>query len=136
MKEFALHFLDYFFLVFHTFFIIFNLSGWVFPGIRKIHFITMLSTFLSWFILGIWYGWGFCFCTDWHWKVRDILGDPIKSDSYIHFLILEISGIDLNPALVDHTVLAVTVACFVLSCVMNLLDLRKGDSAIFFISVI
>lgn len=126
----VLKLLDIFFLVFHTVFTLFNMTGWIWKKTRRIHLATILLTACSWFILGIWYGWGYCFCTDWHWKVRDALGRPIQSDSYIHFLILEITGIDLPPHLVDTATLAVFAGCAVLSIVLNLKDaVRKRRAA-------
>src|ERR1019366_4368421 len=67
-------FLNIFFFVFHTIFTLFNIVGWIFPKTRKLHLITISLTAFSWFILGNWYGWGYCFCTDWHWMVREKLG--------------------------------------------------------------
>ncbi len=114
--------LDTFFLVFHSVFTLFNMTGWAWTKTRKAHLATILVTAGSWFILGIWYGWGYCFCTDWHWQVRDAMGSPIRSDSYIHFLILEITGIDLPSHLVDTVTLAVFIGCAVLSIGLNLKD--------------
>ena len=53
-------FLNIFFFVFHSVFTLFNITGWAFRKTRKWHLITMLLTAASWFILGIWYGWGYC----------------------------------------------------------------------------
>ena len=125
MDQIFLHFLDYFSLVFHSLFTLFNMFGWIWKKTRKIHLVTMLLTLASWFILGIWYGWGFCLCTDWHWQVREALKNPIESYSYIHFLIHQISGVNMDPAFVDNTVLVVMFICFVLTCTMNFLDYRK-----------
>ncbi|MBN2158459.1 MAG: DUF2784 domain-containing protein [Spirochaetes bacterium] len=117
-----LKFLDKFFIVFHTLFTLFNMTGWIWKKTRKIHLATIALTACSWFILGIWYGWGYCFCTDWHWKVRDALGDPIMSDSYIHFLILELTGINAPQHLVDTVTIGVFAACCALSIVLNVKD--------------
>ncbi|MGZ8511472.1 MAG: DUF2784 family protein, partial [Chitinophagaceae bacterium] len=57
-------FLNIFFFVFHTVFTLFNMVGWIFPRTRKLHLITLSITAFSWFVLGIWYGWGYCACTD------------------------------------------------------------------------
>lgn len=118
-----LRFLDIFFLVFHTLFTLFNMTGWIWKKTRRIHLATIALTACSWFILGIWYGWGYCFCTDWHWRVRDALGTPIRSDSYIHFLILEVTGINLPQHLVDTATIAVFAACCALSLSLNVKDL-------------
>jgi len=42
---------------------------------RKANLILLLLTGLSWFGLGIFYGWGYCPLTDWHWKVLRELGE-------------------------------------------------------------
>ena len=114
--------LDRFFLVFHTLFTLFNVTGWLFQKVRILHLFTMLLTLFSWVILGIWYGFGYCFCTDWHWRVREILGRPIESWSYIHFLIKEISGFNPDPYLVDKITVAVFLVCLILTITLNIRD--------------
>jgi len=126
-----LQFLDYFFLVFHTVFTLFNMTGWIWKKTRKVHLATIAATAFSWFIIGIWYGWGFCFCTDWHWRVRAALGRPIASDSYIHFLIDEITGINLAQQMVDTATVTVFAAACTASIVLNLRDyvMRRQDKS-------
>lgn len=122
-------FLNIFFFVFHTLFTLFNMVGWIFPKTRKLHLITLLLTAFSWFVLGIWYGWGYCVCTDWHWDVRDKLGFEDRSNSYIHFLILKITGANLNHQLVEYSTLIVFLVSVVLSVWLNARDwLRKRRS--------
>jgi Protein of Unknown function (DUF2784) len=118
-------FLNIFFFVFHTLFTLFNMVGWAFPKTRKLHLITVSLTAFSWFILGIWYGWGFCFCTQWHWDVRRKLGFTDESNSYIHFLILKVTGINLSEDLVEKGTLIVFLICFALSVVLNIKGYRK-----------
>ena len=89
------------------------------------HLVTMLITAFSWFVLGIWYGWGFCLCTDWHWQVREALGYHDRSNSYIHFLLLKLTGKDLNPRLVDIGTMVIFLVCFVLSIWFNIKDRRR-----------
>lgn len=108
-----------FFFVFHTLFTLFNVIGWAFSRTRRLHLFTMLLTAFSWFVLGIWYGWGYCFCTDWHWDVREKLGYEDRSGSYIHFLLLKISGFNLNPQLVERATLVIFILCLVLSLWYN-----------------
>ena len=69
-----LRFLDIFFLVFHTLLIFFNLFGWLIKPLRKANLIVLLLTGGSWFILGIFYGFGFCPFTEFHWQVLHKLG--------------------------------------------------------------
>ena len=121
-------FLDYFFLVFHTIFTLFNITGWIFRPLRRIHLAAVLLTALSWGVLGIFRGWGYCPLTDWHWQVRDALGRPIGSDSYIRFLIFELTGIGLDPFIVDAAVLVIFTVVFILSIIVNFRDtfIKRG----------
>lgn len=130
MHKFLYLFLDYFFITFHTLFTLFNVVGWIWKKTRKIHLITIGLTALSWFFLGIWYGWGYCVCTDWHWKIRYALGKEISSNSYIHFLIKELTGINLNEKFVDITVLIIFIICCSLSITLFVRDyIRKKKSS-------
>ena len=66
------------FFVFHTLWIVFKCLGWACRRTRRWQLATISLTALSWFGLGIWYGWGYCPFTDWHWQIRERLGyhDP------------------------------------------------------------
>lgn len=119
------HFLNIFFFVFHTAFTLFNIVGWIFKSTRKLHLITLSLTAFSWFVLGIWYGWGYCFCTQWHWEVRRKLGFTDESNSYIQFLIFKLTGIKFSIQLVDISTFIVFIICFALSVWLNLKDYRK-----------
>lgn len=112
-------FLHYFFLIFHAVFTLFNCLGWIWKKTRKVHLITMSLTFLSWFLLGIWYGWGYCFCTDWHWRVLYKLGRPPGSYNYIHYLIREISGFNLNQRMVSDATFYVFIFLIAATLAVN-----------------
>ena len=120
-------FLNYFFFIFHTLFTLFNLFGWASKYTRKAHLITIILTTFSWYILGIWYGWGYCFCTDWHWKVREKLGYIDESNSYIHFLILKLTKVNFNEELVINVTISIFFICFLLSIILNLTDFIKKN---------
>lgn len=83
----------------------------------------MLTT-LSWFGLGIWYGWGYCPCTDWHWQVRTRLGYH-NPPSYVQLLVRELTGIALSPDVADSLALGMLILAGVLSIVLNIRDLRR-----------
>lgn len=120
-----LQLLNYFFFVFHTAFTVFNIMGWIFRKTRRWHLFTMILTALSWFVLGIWYGFGYCACTDWHWDVREELGYHDQQRSYIHFLIQKLTGINADDSLVDAVTMVVFVACFILTIVLNIRDRKR-----------
>lgn len=124
-----LPFLNIFFFIFHTAFTLFNVSGWAFRKTRKFHLVTILLTAASWFILGIWYGWGYCVCTDWHWQVREAMDIHDRSDSYIHFLLLKLTGINVDEALVEKVTLFVFIVCAGLSSWLNIRD-RKNKQTV------
>ncbi|MCC5929766.1 MAG: DUF2784 domain-containing protein [Cyclobacteriaceae bacterium] len=106
-----LQFLDTFFIFFHTALILFNLFGWIWKKTRKANFLLLMITLFSWTILGIWYGMGYCPCTDWHWQVRRELGHYDMPASYVKFLLDYFTGQDINPALIDAgTVLGLVLA--------------------------
>lgn len=110
-----LQILDYFFILFHSALILFNIFGWIIPKWRFANLISLSVTAFSWFVLGIWYGIGYCPFTDWHWKVRQLLGYNDESNSYIHFLILKIFGVNLPANLVDTTTVIVFLMAYFIS---------------------
>jgi Protein of Unknown function (DUF2784) len=112
------------FFVFHTSWIVFNCLGWIWRRTRPWHLATVSLTALSWFGLGILYGWGYCPCTDWHWHIRARMGQRDPS-SYIQLLITEVTGIDPTRAWADGMALGALVVVAILSIVMNLRD-RRG----------
>src|SRR5689334_9441874 len=117
-------FLNIFFFIFHTLFTLFNVTGWIFRKTRRWNLITLLLTAFSWFVLGIWYGWGFCFCTEWHWNAREHLGYHDQDPSYIHFLLSKLTGIDFEESLVEKATLIIFLISLIMSIVMNIRDAR------------
>lgn len=118
--------LNIFFFVFHTILMLFNCFGWALKKTRRWNLVTLLLTAASWFIVGIWYGWGYCFCTDWHWAVREKMGLYDQSNSYVHFLLLKLTGINFQKDLVDKITLIVFFVSLVLSIWLNIADYRKN----------
>ncbi len=119
MNRIILQSIDYFFILFHSVLILFNVFGWIIPKWRFANLISLSVTAFSWFVLGIWYGIGYCPFTDWHWKVRQLLGYNDQSNSYIHFLILKILGVNLPENWVDSATLIVFLLAFCISIILN-----------------
>jgi hypothetical protein len=95
------HILNVFFFVFHIALIPFNLFGWIFRPLRKWNLVTLGLTAFSWIALGIFFGFGYCFLTDWHWQVREKLGYTNPYNSYIHFLVETLFDVQVSATLVD-----------------------------------
>jgi hypothetical protein len=116
--------LDIFFFAFHSMFILFVLVGWVWKRMRLAHLVVVGLTALSWFGLGIWYGFGYCPFTDWHWQVRYALGYTDLPNSYIKFFVDTLTGWNVNAQLVDVVTVAAFILASVLSVYLNVQDRR------------
>lgn len=113
-----------FFFVFHVALIIFNLFGWIHRNTRKWNLLTLALTAFSWFVLGLFYGWGYCFLTDWHWDIREALGYSIDSSSYIRFLLLKLTPFNFSEETVNTWTAILFGAAVVLSLYVNFRDMR------------
>lgn len=122
MTEIGLHLANFFFYTFHTALILFNLFGWLHPKTHRLNLITLLATFGSWVLLGIWKGWGYCFLTDWHYGVLQRLGESEMPSSYIAFLVQKLTGWLPETALVNSLTLGLAVLALVCSLWTNLLS--------------
>ncbi len=120
---------DIFFLVFHLVLVIFNLFGWIWKKTRPANLITLLLTGVSWSLLGIFYGWGYCPLTDWHFRILEHLGYTGLPNSYIKYLLQRLFHLDLPAVLVDRVTLITFLGALGGSLFMNVKDLiqkRKG----------
>lgn len=111
--------LDLLFLVFHTALIVFNLFGWAWRPTRKANLATLLLTGASWFLLGVWYGLGFCPLTEWHFQVLENLGRRGLPTSYVKYLADRLTGLSFDPGLVDALTAAFFGAALTASLVAN-----------------
>jgi hypothetical protein len=93
--------LDILFLCLHVIIILFNLFGWIWIRTRKVHFWLMLATLFSWLVLGLKYGLGYCFLTDWHWSVKRQLGETDLPASFVKYFLDKYTFFDISAATVD-----------------------------------
>ena len=119
------HFLDLFFVIFHTALIFFNLFGWIWRKTRVLNLITLLLTGGSWFILGIFYGIGYCPLTDWHFRILEKLGKTGLPSSYTEYLSERLTGVDFRGELVDTVTMLVFLFSLGISLFLNIRDFRK-----------
>lgn len=121
------HLLDAAFVVFHTSIVVFNLTGWIWKRTRRLHLLVIGLTCLSWFGLGLFYGWGYCPSTDWHWQVKRTLGETGLPASYVKYYLDRLTGLSWDPAVVDTAVAALGLSALVLSVWLNVRDrMRSG----------
>ncbi len=120
--------LDWVFVVFHTLLIFFNLFGWVWKPLRLWNLFTLLLTGLSWSLLGIVYGLGYCPLTDWHWEVLYKLGKYPETSSYVAYLLKRLLLIDITDNMANLTTLLFYLAALGVSVFLNLRDWRRKYS--------
>lgn len=109
-----LELLDLIFLLLHFLIIFFNLFGWIWKKMRKPHLIVLAATLFSWFILGLKYGLGYCFLTDWHWEIKMELGETNLPNSFIKYFFDQYTFFDLSAELVDIiTIVAITLVILI-----------------------
>lgn len=96
--------------------------GWIFPALRLAHLVLILLTLGSWFILGLWFGTGYCPVSDWHWKIKRSLGDGTPGGSYILQMLQYLTGREWSATGVDRAVVLGTLAITALSLALNISD--------------
>ena len=116
---------DILFVAFHTALIVFNMVGWAWRKTRRLHLFTISATLLSWFGLGVTYGWGYCPLTDWHWRIKRSLGETALPASWIKHYLDRITGVDWNATVVDVLVVGVGLGALALSLTLNWRDRRR-----------
>ena len=126
MLDILLHIADIFFVVFHSTLTIFNAIGWIWKKTRKLNLITLLFTGASWFILGLFYGIGYCPLTEWHFQILRKMGHRNLPYSYIEYLIERMSPFNPSSELVDTTTAVVFFIALALSILLNIRDKRKA----------
>ena len=120
-----LSFLDILLSIAHISLTIFNLTGWIWKRTRKAHLVTLGLTLVSWFVFGIWYGWGYCFLTDWQWQVKEKLGETNLPASFIKYFADKISGKNFDPSFVDNVTLGCLLFAIAAAVYVNFIRRKK-----------
>lgn len=121
------HALDIVFFTFHSLLIGFILAGWAWKWTRTVHLAAVGLTLASWAGLGLYYGFGYCPCTDWHWEVRRQLGHFDMPRSYLKFLVDQITGGDAPERWVDGVAVAALATVSLLSLALYCRDRRRSQ---------
>lgn len=117
-----LNILDVIMYALHVIIISFNLFAWMWKKILRLHLIVAGLTVFSWLVLGIWYGFGYCFLTDWHWNIKRRLGETDLPNSFVTYFFHSI-GMPISPTTADALTL-VTFAVAVVASVYR--NVKKG----------
>src|SRR4028118_2216808 len=108
-------FWDILLTIVHLAIIFFNLFGWIFKVSRKAHFISIILTASSWFLLGIWFGIGYCPVTDWQWQIKEKLGEQNLPASFVKYFADKISGPNIPSPVIDTA----TLVCFAIAAILS-----------------
>jgi len=116
--------MDYIFHALHVLIIGFNLFGWIFPKTRLANLIGLSATGFFWLIVGIWYGFGYCPITDWHWQYKESQGEHNLPNNYIKYAFDEITQKDWDPTVVDWITGLAFAGAFIVSIFLNIKSSR------------
>lgn len=125
-----LNILDILLTLLHFSIIAFNLFGWIPRRTRKAHLASILLTAASWFILGIWFGMGYCPFTDWQWQVKTRLGETNLPPNFIEYMAEKLLHHDFSNETINILIAVCFIAAAGLSVYLNiLLPLFKNRTA-------
>jgi hypothetical protein len=109
----------------HVLVVVFNTCGWIWRRTRVLHLVTIGLTAFSWFALGAIYGWGYCFCTDYHADVLRRLGNPDANLTFIQLMFKRILGMTVSQPLADTLAVVVFVLILIATAAVWAADLRR-----------
>ncbi len=125
---FMLQFLDVLLTIVHLAIVLFNLFGWIPKITRKAHFISVVLTAASWFLLGIWFGMGYCPFTDWQWQVKEKLGEGNLPVNFIEYFAEKITGHDFDPQFISNVIAVSFALVTLLSVYLNFIHPRLSKT--------
>lgn len=107
----------------HLAIIAFCIGGWLPVELRPLHLALIILIALSWFGLGSCYGFGFCWLTDMHWRVKRRLGEISLPNSYIKYILDRLGGRTFEARSIDRGAQLVFFIAAGISLYLNLLAL-------------
>jgi len=124
----GLRILDLLLTLLHFVIIGFNLLGWIWKRTRRLHLIVVCATAACWFVLGIWFGIGYCPITDWDWQIKQKLGEHNLPDSFIKYYADMIVGHSVNASLIDTLTAAGFFMAALLAVYFNFIQKRMAKA--------
>jgi hypothetical protein len=104
---------DWLFHLVHILVIVINSTFWMSFRTLKISQMTLLSTLVSWLGFGFFYGFGYCFLTDWHWQLKHQMGDVNLPPSYIKLVLDRTFRQDFDANLIDKMTIMILLVSIV-----------------------
>ena len=114
-------FADWGLSVLHLGVVLGNLLLWLPRATRRAHLVLVAITAASWFGLGLLYGIGYCFLSDWHWQIKRLRGEVDVPGSFIHYCATRWLGVPIAP---ETTNLLTGVGFALAACLSIALNLR------------
>jgi hypothetical protein len=96
-----------------------NLLLWIPRRTLRLHLGLVLCTTASWLGLGAFHGLGYCFLTDWHWRIKRALGETNLPGSFIEYALERPTGWALDPALLKRVIVGAFVSAALISLARN-----------------
>lgn len=117
----------YLYSVFHIIIIFMNLFGWMHRLTRKLAFVTILITWASWIIGGIFYGWGYCFLTELHYELLNDHGITGMPSSFIEYFFHEIGISGISSMLIQSLTFLIFLISTIMAALIYFKDKKKYD---------
>jgi len=124
----SLRLLDFLLTICHLLIVGFNLLGWIWRKTRLAHFVGIMITAACWFIVGIWYGIGYCPVTDWQWQIKEKLGERNLPNSFIKYWADRLTGTDVNTQFIDVLTAVCFAAALLITVYLNFFAKRKKNT--------
>lgn len=101
--------------VIHFSLVVFVLTAWLFPALRRAHIAILIIVGLSWLLFIQSHGAGFCILTDLHWKLLRLTGVTNLPATYVQYVFLRVAGISVPEELAHRGVGIVWITTLMLS---------------------
>ena len=93
--------LDIFFNFIHLLIIFINCFGWAWEKTLKLNIFLLLATIVSWSILGIFFGLGFCFLTNIHFIFLNSIETTAIPFSYLDHLLIDSLDLKISSKIIS-----------------------------------
>lgn len=106
----------------HSGMVLFMMAGWAFRCLLLAHRMVLALIWGSWLGVGWYVGYlGYCVLTDWHWQLKEAMGEYGMPPSYIEYMLWQLGAPDLP----DRWVMYGTAGTFIVITLLSLLRKRR-----------